>query len=163
MSESEYQAKRDKGLCFRCDEKFTRGHKCKLKELNVMLTHDCESEEDEIQEAEVGEQVTMQSAEVVEDVELSLNSIIGFTSSGTMKIKGSIGKQAVVVLIDCGATHNFIAQRLVDELKLPITVTKNYGVILGLGRAVKGKGVCKAVAIRVADIIIVENFSGEFD
>lgn len=72
--------------------------------------------------------------------------------------KGSIGNQPVVVLIDYGNTHNFIAQRLVDDLKLPITVTKNYGVILGSGRAVKGKGICKAVAIKVADITIVENF-----
>lgn len=115
----------------------------------------CESEEDEIQEVEIEEQVTMQSAEVAEAVELFLNSVIGFTTPGTMKIKGSIGDQAVAVLIDCGATHNFIVQRLIDDLKLPITVTKNYG---GSGRAVKGKGVCEAVAIKVADITIVENF-----
>ncbi|KAA0058343.1 ty3-gypsy retroelement transposase [Cucumis melo var. makuwa] len=40
----------------------------------------------------------------------------------TMKVRGTIHGEKVVVLIDCGATHN-------------------YGVILGYGAAVKGKGV----------------------
>ena len=39
-----------------------------------------------------------------------------------MKVRGTIHGEKVVVLIDCGATHN-------------------YGVILGYGAAVKGKGV----------------------
>lgn len=40
LSEAEYQAKRAKGLCFRCDEKFTIGHRCKnreTRELRVLL------------------------------------------------------------------------------------------------------------------------------
>ena len=40
-------------------------------------------------------------------------------------------EKVVVILIDCGATHNFIYEKLVIELNLPIKVTTNYGVILG--------------------------------
>lgn len=54
-------------------------------------------------------------------------------------------------MIDCGATHNFISQRLADELKLPRSETTNYGVIMGSGEAVKGKGICPG-------IVVVENF-----
>lgn len=39
LSDSGLQEKRDKGLCFRCDEKFTFGHRCK-KELRIMLFSD---------------------------------------------------------------------------------------------------------------------------
>ena len=46
------------------------------------------------------------------------------------------------MLIGCGATHNFIAQRLVLEEKLKVG-TMNYGVIMGTGTAVKGKGLRK--------------------
>ncbi|GKB08561.1 putative mitochondrial protein, partial [Tanacetum coccineum] len=53
-------------------------------------------------------------------VEVSLNSVIGFTSPRTMKIRGSIGGLDVVVLIDCGATHNFISHRVVEQLALMV-------------------------------------------
>ena len=33
LSEAELKAKREKGLCFRCDEKYSIGHQCKNKEL----------------------------------------------------------------------------------------------------------------------------------
>ena len=45
LMESELQARKEKGLCFKCDEKFSRGHRCK-KELRVLLVHEDEDEED---------------------------------------------------------------------------------------------------------------------
>lgn len=32
LSNAEFQARRDKGLCFRCDERYHAEHKCKAKE-----------------------------------------------------------------------------------------------------------------------------------
>lgn len=40
--------------------------------------------------------------------EVSLNLVVGLTSPHTKKIKGVIDEKEVVVLIDFGATHNFI-------------------------------------------------------
>jgi len=48
-----------------------------------------------------------------EVVELSISSVVGLTPPQTMKIKGEIGGREVVVLIDSGASHNFIASKLV--------------------------------------------------
>ncbi|XP_074324569.1 uncharacterized protein LOC141661456 [Apium graveolens] len=39
LSEAEMQEKREKGLCFRCDEKYGPGHRCKNKELQVLWMH----------------------------------------------------------------------------------------------------------------------------
>lgn len=36
MSEAKYQVRRDKGLCFRGDEKFFKGHRCTVKELREL-------------------------------------------------------------------------------------------------------------------------------
>ncbi|TYK28540.1 transposon Tf2-1 polyprotein isoform X1 [Cucumis melo var. makuwa] len=85
----------------------------------------------------------VQKAEVREIIRREAN-LSGY--SGTMKVRGKIHGE-VVVLIDCGATHNFISEKLVASLKLHTKETSNYGVILGSGATVKGKGVCKKVAL----------------
>lgn len=41
--------------------------------------------------------------------EVSLNSVIGLSNPKTMKLRGLIGDQEVVVMIDPGTTHNFIS------------------------------------------------------
>jgi len=49
-----------------------------------------------------------------EVIELSMNSVVGLTTPQTMKLRGQIEGQPVVVLIDGRATHNFIATKLVQ-------------------------------------------------
>lgn len=61
-------------------------------------------------------------------------------------------------MLDYGATHNFISQRLVEELKIKQSETYNYGVIMGSGAAVKGKGICCGVVLELTGITVVEDF-----
>lgn len=60
-------------------------------------------------------------------MELSLNSVVGLTTPRMFKVKGTMEDQKIVIMIDCGATHNFISLKLVDELKLPMAETTNCG------------------------------------
>lgn len=71
---------------------------------------------------------------------MSINSVVELTNPRTMKAKGKIKNEDVVVLIDCGATHNFISEKLVNTLSLPMKETSNYGIILGSGLLLKAKG-----------------------
>ena len=55
LTESEIQNKRAQGLCFRCNEKFSPGHRCKDRSLQVLTVGDekdvrgvIEAEEDEV-------------------------------------------------------------------------------------------------------------------
>lgn len=66
-------------------------------------------------------------------VELPINLVVGLSNSGTVKVKGKINEEAMVVLIDRGAMHNFIPKKLVTLLNLPMMETSNHGVILGSG------------------------------
>ena len=51
---------------------------------------------------------------------------------GEEEIRG----REVVVLIDGGATHNFIAEEVVKELKISVETMDAYGVVLGTGGVV---------------------------
>ncbi|XP_052203652.1 uncharacterized protein LOC127808947 [Diospyros lotus] len=161
LRENELQAKRAKGLCFRCDEKYSIGHRCKNKELQVMVIYEEERGEeegtkpDEAMEASGEWEDTVKEGEMVE---LSLNSVVGLTPPQTMKIKGTIEGQEVIVLIDNGASHNFIVADLVQKLGLVRMPTRGYGVIMGSGMAIQGAGVCKRVPLLLQNVKIVEDF-----
>lgn len=157
INEAEFQAKRAKGLCFRCDEKYSFGHKCKnreTRELRVLLVDEFEEieiiqeePEEDPPAAKTMEVEKVEGEEIGDLVELDLKSVIGFSTPGTMKVRGTIKGQEVMVLIDCGATHNFVSKRLVDELHMPLKETSNYGIVMGNGVAIKGKGVCRRLNV----------------
>lgn len=154
MSDAEWQQRKEKGLCFRCNEKYTVGPQCKNRELRVLLVQEGEREDGE----GGGLQEDDDPIDVAEKVELSLNSVVELTKSGTMKIKGTVKQKEVTILIDCGATHNFVLLELVKQLDLPITATTNYGVVMGSGEFVKGRGICRGVILEMQGLTIVEDF-----
>ncbi|GJT91194.1 ty3-gypsy retrotransposon protein [Tanacetum coccineum] len=91
-------------------------------------------------------------------VEVSINYVMGFTSPHTMKIQGIIGDEEVVVLIDSGATHNFLSKRVLKELGLLVTGGGSISVMLGNGKFEKSRGICKGVLIRFPELKILEDF-----
>ena len=121
LSDAEFQSRKEKGLCFRCNEKYSHDHKCKMKEQRELRMIVMKGEGDEYEIVEGGiDQGELNNLEVAEEslvVELSINSIVGLSNPRTMKVKGLLQGKEIIVLIDCGATHNFIAKELVKELQ----------------------------------------------
>lgn len=117
---------RRKGLCFNCDEKYGNGHVCKMK--LYMLSG--EGEERENNNEDMSEEVGEGDTEVTEeDCHISIQAISGGMSHSTIKVKGEIKKQTITILIDSGATHNFIDPTTLNKLGLeeayttPLSVT----------------------------------------
>lgn len=90
--------------------------------------------------------------------EISLNSMMGNSSPKTLKIAGTIKGERVIVMVDPGATHNFISPDTMQQLNLPITPSKSFGVSLGTGIEVFRGGVCKAVPLLVQGVEVVEDY-----
>ncbi|TXG60193.1 hypothetical protein EZV62_014766 [Acer yangbiense] len=66
LTDSELQLKRTHGLCYRCDEKWSPGHKCKKKELNVLITYDEEDEEEPEEAPVMVNEPILEAAEISE-------------------------------------------------------------------------------------------------
>ncbi|KAA0046073.1 Transposon Ty3-G Gag-Pol polyprotein [Cucumis melo var. makuwa] len=163
LPDAEFQAQKEKGLCFRCNEKYSADHKCRLKEqreLRMFVVTEGKGEYEIVEEEK--EEKDLGRLEVNEDlttvVELSINSVVGLNDPGTMKVRGKLLGEEVIVLIDCGATHNFVSEKLVKKLILPIKETSHYGVILGSGAAVQGKGICEKLEVQLNGWKVVEDF-----
>ncbi|GJX36593.1 putative mitochondrial protein [Tanacetum coccineum] len=154
LTEAELADKRSKGLCFKCDQKFGPGHICASRSLQVLLV-----DEEEEYEEEDGEELKMATDHVHLDmVEVSLNSVMGFTPNRTMKLRGKIGDREVAVLIDCGATHNFISSKIVEELGLAVSDSGTFNVTLGNGETTRSKGICKGLVVVFPEIQVFEDF-----
>lgn len=86
------------------------------------------------------EQETLNEPEEKQElVTLSLHSMVGLTAKRSMKMKGRIGNKDVVVLVDSGATRNFISEKLVQDVGLAVTETRGFGVCVGNGHVIGGK------------------------
>ncbi|KAL0553978.1 hypothetical protein IC582_007883 [Cucumis melo] len=122
LPDVEFQARKEKGLYFRCNEKYYADHKCKMKELRElpMFVVVNENEEYEIIEEKKHEEKELTLMEVKENnkayVELSINSIIGLNDPGTIKVRWKLHDEDIIILINCGAAHNFLSEKLVKKL-----------------------------------------------
>lgn len=93
---------------------------------------------------------------------LSFNSFVGISSPTTTKLWGMVNKSDLIVMIDSGATHNFISPSAVDKCRLNTTKESQLEVLLGTGVSVQGTGVCRGVQIMLpemrfqADFVVLE-------
>lgn len=95
---------------------------------------------------------------VAEVMELSLYSFFGRSAPKTTKLWGSIGKTKVLVMIDSGATHNFISPTVVMQTRLSQENNSPMKIKVGTGIVVTGSGVCKQVPLRVQSVDLTNDF-----
>ncbi|CAA0265790.1 unnamed protein product [Arabidopsis thaliana] len=142
----EMKRKRSLGLCFRCDERYTPGHKCKTSQLLLMLGTDAEDEEDE----EIFHDTT--------EPEITLQSLTGWDSPKTMRVAATINRQRLVALIDSGATHNFISDREANRLNLKLTPMTPFSVRVADGHPLRCRGSYRHTAMLLGDASFTVDF-----
>ena len=97
LMDSEFRVRLDKGVYFRCNEKYSHGHRCKIKENRELMLIILNEEEDLEEAATNGNKETkmktgieiieLKTLEVMGEMKIALQTILGFTSKGTMKLK----------------------------------------------------------------------------
>uniref|UniRef100_A0A9I9CV15 Retrotransposon protein n=1 Tax=Cucumis melo TaxID=3656 RepID=A0A9I9CV15_CUCME len=85
----------NKGLCFRCNEKYSHDHKCKVKEKRELMLFLLNEEEGTSKENS-GEIVELKHLDIAEGFELK--TIMDLSSKGTVRLKVVLMDNEVVVL-----------------------------------------------------------------
>ena len=120
--------RREKGLRYNYDDKYSPDHKCKPK---IFLLIGDEKEQYSFIIEEVGAKGDATEIFISVIPEVSMHALAGQISPRTIRVKGQIGNHYVHVLIDSGNAHNFIQERVVQQLGLPIAPSKHFKVYIG--------------------------------
>ena len=138
------QLRREKGLCYFCDEKFSFTHKCPNRQL---LFLQLEEESEDSTKSQVQLQIVSDSEQNI-DHHLSLNALKGGIGIGTTRFLAYIDKLAVTVLIDGGSSDNFLQPRVAKFLKFPIEPAPMFKVMVGHGNYMEAEGVVKQLRVQ---------------
>nr|GMD81062.1 uncharacterized protein LOC109178468 [Ipomoea batatas] len=143
LPRSEYQRRRDSGLCFHCDERWTPAHNC--RHLFMLVIDDCEP-----QPVDNGDGFEPFETEQVDfaSLEISLHAITGTGNGNTMRVNLCLNNRPITALIDSGSTHNFVDSATAKELGLLIRACPFLQVAVANGERITGLGVCEDVLLQ---------------
>nr|GLL22031.1 uncharacterized protein LOC112097934 [Ipomoea trifida] len=146
MSAAEVQARREKGLCFYCDQKYSPGHRCR-RSLHLLIAADDIGEDGNgLGEPDTALEESHADEEITGDIS-ALNTLAGQGNPRSLRLWGDISRQKCLVLIDSGSTHNFIKPSAVEMLQLPIQPIKPFQVYIGSGDTLLCSHYCPNVTV----------------
>ncbi|CAH9096328.1 unnamed protein product [Cuscuta epithymum] len=135
ISRAEAAIRREKGLCYNCDDQWVRGHRCK-RLFFVEIVEDDQLEEDHTSQTAI-------------EPTLSLHAMTGFGSSSTMQIHATLQNRPIIILVDSGSTHNFVHERLATNLINQPLRNNRLHVIVANGDKVPIIGTCPGLEFEV--------------
>ena len=147
LSPEELARHREKELCFHCDEKFSRGHKCSSS-LFLLIADDDEP----VPDAGSNPKLPPEPPELFSEsppAQLSLHALSGHSAPETLRMKDTINDLHVSILIDGGSTHNFLHHRVVTALKLPTQDIVPLRVTVGNGDEIRCQQRCGNVTVQI--------------
>jgi hypothetical protein len=136
MDDNTRRELRRKQLCFTCKEPWNPSHKCmgRGQVHYIEVTSDNEEEEDYDQLQNMEAETTETTEEEVTGLDsttegkATLASISGVPKFNTFRMRGVFQGQKVSVLIDGGASHNFIDSTLLRRRHIPTVEFEGFKV-----------------------------------
>ncbi|KAG8391208.1 hypothetical protein BUALT_Bualt01G0163900 [Buddleja alternifolia] len=119
LTASEMRARREKNLCYNCDEVFVPGHRCKQRQIYMIMSQ--EKEKAYFTDIEPPDLSTDEL--LSEDMTISINAIYGNSDLNTLRIQGLVKNSSIQILIDSGSTHCFLDETVATTLGCHIEFT----------------------------------------
>ncbi|XP_014511566.1 uncharacterized protein LOC106770264 [Vigna radiata var. radiata] len=152
LTHEEMLSRREKGLCYNCDEKFHPGHKCKARFFLLVAEtpdDDISSFSDPLSHTDLDSSQLESNCTELSSAQISFNALSGLPAPEALRLMGLISKQQVTILVDGGSTHNFIQDRVAKFLNLPSQPTPTLKVMVGNGSVLECHHVCPAILVTI--------------
>ncbi|XP_061369480.1 uncharacterized protein LOC133312325 [Gastrolobium bilobum] len=143
LSNEDLQRKRDLGICYTCDERWTSKHRCKAKML-LLIGEPEDTQMEQEEEIVWGMEQRNESR-----VDAALHSLSGTGNPRSLQLLASLKGKKVEVLVDSGSSHNFVRHQFVDELQLPIIRISKMRVFMGNGDFLLCNAKCPNVKLSI--------------
>ena len=137
--------RREKGLCFYCDNKYSKGHKCSE---NKLFYIDCEEEED--RELDLPQDPDLEETTPT----IYCHALVGINVPQTLDIHRYIKKKRVPVLIDSDSTHNFINYKLAKDLNCFVYLAPEFQVMIANGGTTNCLGKCHSINLNMGEYFL---------
>jgi Retroviral aspartyl protease len=148
--------KRALGLCFRCGDKFTPGHKCKHRGLHLMEGEEFSDSNDLTSVDDLAPPASKFSEENSALIIMCTSN--SSSKHNTFKFKGQIDHIAIITLVDSGSTHSFTNPDIVHNLSIPTSLSPPLMVTTASGSHLSTTTICTALTFQLQDIF----FTGDF-
>nr|XP_016462819.1 PREDICTED: uncharacterized protein LOC107785918 [Nicotiana tabacum]XP_016462821.1 PREDICTED: uncharacterized protein LOC107785918 [Nicotiana tabacum]XP_016462822.1 PREDICTED: uncharacterized protein LOC107785918 [Nicotiana tabacum]XP_016462823.1 PREDICTED: uncharacterized protein LOC107785918 [Nicotiana tabacum]XP_016462824.1 PREDICTED: uncharacterized protein LOC107785918 [Nicotiana tabacum] len=154
LTPTEIQGRREKGLCYYCDEKYSASHKCKNLPQLLLLTeeHDTTIQLPELQLSDEA------LAEELQCLEVQEHSSISFHALNTLWFVGHVKGSPIQVLVDGGSTDNFIQTRIATFLQLTIEPIPSFYVMVGSGQRLRYDAIVRQIPLTIQGCELVLDF-----
>ncbi|RWW54830.1 hypothetical protein BHE74_00038567 [Ensete ventricosum] len=144
-----------KGLCWHCDEPWSRKHRCKkdrLLMIEPVEDEDSEPSEEGLESEEKAMEEEPQSGDY------AVYALAGYSNPQTMKVGGLLKQQPITILIDTGSTKNFLNSKVSLCLALQIEGCNKFDVKVADGLILNCGQRCPWVKLLLQDQEVVADF-----
>lgn len=153
ISPTQMKERRDKGLCYYCDDKWLPGHKLNSLRLYLMsgLKLPLEDTSKDVYYDSTDLVDSVPEFDVVEckEPEISISAISGSLGSKSMHLLGVLQSQRVSILFDLGSTHNFLDPTILAKVNLPVLSTPMLQVKIANGDTIQCFGPVTVTSLKV--------------
>ncbi|CAM8968817.1 unnamed protein product [Rhodiola kirilowii] len=155
LTPAEMAARRDRGLCFNCDDQFTPGHRCRPKFLCLIVDDESlhpdppDNPQSDLNPIDMNPNPIDSEPDInpTDNPSISLHALEGHFVPTTLRLEASIYGKPIVVLVDGGSTHNFMQTRIARFLQLPVEPSQHMQVTVGNGDSLHCEGACNGVPL----------------
>ena len=137
LNQTEQEERRRLGLCFNCDEKYSRGHNKVCKRL-FFVDSIADEEDDDVD-----------AASETETPVFSLHALAGVPVGNPILLQVSLGAATLVALVDTGSSHSFIGESAAQRTGLAIQPRPRLTATVANGEKVSCPGVIRQAPITI--------------
>jgi hypothetical protein len=149
LTPAEMKLRREKGLCYNCDEVYTFGHQCAKKQF-YMLEGEIDSEE--TLEESVEETELEKDDSIEEEMTISHHALTGSMGLQTIRLRGKVKNREITILVDSGSTHNFLDPETAKFTGVAVENTNVLWVTVGGGGKICSQAKCSAFSWTMQEV-----------